>query len=392
MSQGVHLRKYGVQTTIDFELYEVDGVDFRTDAADAGSDCSIMKDEGAEATCTNDFTDEGKGYSLVLTATEMEAARIVVYVVDSAAKVWLDKAIIIETYGNASAIHAFDLDTATQSINVATWLGQAVTLSTGNKPDVNIDEVSDDATAASDLELFIENAKGTDHKALLSADAQDLSATLDVNTKTITNGIIVAATLGADCITAAKIADDAIAAEHLATGAIVAATFAANAITSTVIADNTITAAKLNADCITAAKIADDAISSEHLNTGAITADAFAADAIVAATLATGCLTADAFAADSIVAATLATDAIAADALATDAITEIINAIKAMTGVTVGGTKTFAQWCAIVGAAVAGDVSDGDSSDYNYGDIDDNSEVFASVIAATSPYRDVTIA
>lgn len=110
--QGVHLRKYGVETKIPFELYEVDGVDFRVDAADAGSDCSIMKDEGAEATCTNDFVDEGKGYSITLTSTEMQAARIVLYIVDSAAKVWLDKAIEIETYGNASAQHAFDLDDA----------------------------------------------------------------------------------------------------------------------------------------------------------------------------------------------------------------------------------------------------------------------------------------
>ena len=110
--QGVHLRKYGVETKIDFELYEVDGVNFRTDAVDAGSDCSIMKDEGDEATCTNDFVDEGKGYSLTLSSAEMTAARIVVYIVDSATKVWLDKAIVIETYGNASAQHAFDLDTA----------------------------------------------------------------------------------------------------------------------------------------------------------------------------------------------------------------------------------------------------------------------------------------
>ncbi len=110
--QGIHLRKYGVGTTINFVLYEIDGVDFRVDAADGGSDCSIMKDEGDEATCTNDFADEGTGYSLVLTATEMQAARIVVYVIDSATKVWLDESIVIETYGNASAMHAFDLDTA----------------------------------------------------------------------------------------------------------------------------------------------------------------------------------------------------------------------------------------------------------------------------------------
>jgi len=110
--QGVHLRKYGVETKIDFELYEVDGVDLRTDAVDAGSDCNIMKDEGAEATCENDFVDEGRGYSITLTATEMEAARIVLYIIDSATKVWLDKVIVIETYGNASAQHAMDFDDA----------------------------------------------------------------------------------------------------------------------------------------------------------------------------------------------------------------------------------------------------------------------------------------
>lgn len=110
---GVHLRKYGVQTTIDFELFEVDGVDFRVNAVHASGDSVIMKDEGVEANTTNSFTDEGTGYSIVLTATEMQAARIVLYFIDqTATKVWLDKSVVIETYGNASAMHAFDLDTA----------------------------------------------------------------------------------------------------------------------------------------------------------------------------------------------------------------------------------------------------------------------------------------
>ena len=110
------LRKYGVQTTIHFVLYEVDGVDLRVDAADAGADCTIMKDEGAETTCANDFADEGTGYSLVISATEMEAAEIMLYIVDSATKVWLDEALKIETYGNASAMHAMDLDTTVPTV------------------------------------------------------------------------------------------------------------------------------------------------------------------------------------------------------------------------------------------------------------------------------------
>lgn len=110
--QGIHLRKYGAAATINFDLYEVDGVDLRVDAAHASGDTKIMKDEGAEANTSNAFTDEGQGYSIVLTATEMQAARVAIYIVDSATKVWLDKVIEIETYGNASAQHAFDFDTA----------------------------------------------------------------------------------------------------------------------------------------------------------------------------------------------------------------------------------------------------------------------------------------
>ncbi len=101
----VLLAEYGRAKTINFDLYEVDGVDFRVDAADGGSDCSIMKDEGAEGTCTNDFVDEGQSYSLALTATEMQAARVTILVVDSATKVYLDKHIYIETYGHPSSQH-----------------------------------------------------------------------------------------------------------------------------------------------------------------------------------------------------------------------------------------------------------------------------------------------
>ena len=104
MSQVI-MAEYGRAKTVNFDLYEVDGVDFRVDAVDAGADCSIMKDEGAEGTCANDFVDEGQSYSLVLTAAEMQAARATLLIVDSATKVWLDKHIYIETYGHPSSAH-----------------------------------------------------------------------------------------------------------------------------------------------------------------------------------------------------------------------------------------------------------------------------------------------
>lgn len=111
MSQGLHLRKYGVQTTIEFELYEVDGVDLRTDWTPAQSDCEIEKNEGGYTICDNTASGTTT-YKIVLTATEMEFARGALKIVDSATKAFLDKIVYIETYGNASAMHAFDLDTA----------------------------------------------------------------------------------------------------------------------------------------------------------------------------------------------------------------------------------------------------------------------------------------
>ena len=102
-------------------------MDFRVDAVHASGDIKIMKDEGAEATSTNGFTDEGNGYSLVLSATEMQAARIVVYIIDqTATKAWLDKSIVIETYGHASAQHAFDLDAANVTLAAATHTGAVI--------------------------------------------------------------------------------------------------------------------------------------------------------------------------------------------------------------------------------------------------------------------------
>jgi len=143
--QGVFLRKYGVETTINFQLFGIDGVDFKVDAVDGGTDCTIMKDEGADATCTNDFVDEGIGYSLTLTATEMQAARIVVYIVDAATKVYLDTALVIETYGHASAMHIFDLSVATQNVNISTISNNAITAAAINTDAITAAKVAADA-------------------------------------------------------------------------------------------------------------------------------------------------------------------------------------------------------------------------------------------------------
>ncbi len=160
---GARLRKYGVQATIDFEVYEVDGVDLRTDWTPAQSDCEIMKDGGSSTQCDNTATDEGSTYSIVLTATEMQFARGVLKIVDSATKVLLDTVVHIETYGNASAQHAFDLDTATQ--------------------DVNAIQISGDSTAADRLKAMLDGMP----TGVVEADGSNSSTQVQTDLAETTN-------------------------------------------------------------------------------------------------------------------------------------------------------------------------------------------------------------
>lgn len=67
--------------------------------------------------------------------------------------------------------------------------------------EVDAVKISGDSAAADKLELMVENALGADNKMLISTDAQDRSATLDVNTKTITADALDAAAVKADAVT-----------------------------------------------------------------------------------------------------------------------------------------------------------------------------------------------
>lgn len=201
-----YLRKYGVSTTIPFELYKLDGAGLKSDAASATHDIKIMKDEGAEADTTADaFVDEGQGYSLALTATEMTAARVVVYIVDQTSpQAWLDKVLIIETYGNASAQHAFDLDTATvnlaadQSTVTIGTVNTAAALTTNNDKtgyalstagiDAVLDEVVESTlTLRQAIRLIIAatQCNKTSGGGTATLIARDYGDTLDRITKTV---------------------------------------------------------------------------------------------------------------------------------------------------------------------------------------------------------------
>lgn len=106
-------RQYGTQTTLNFELFETDGIDYATVSAVIG-DVLYIKDEGTPVTAANTTnaqlfsaigTSGRQVYRLVVPATALQAMRLVIPVVDQGTKQWLDTSLIVETYGHPSSQH-----------------------------------------------------------------------------------------------------------------------------------------------------------------------------------------------------------------------------------------------------------------------------------------------
>lgn len=123
--------KYGQQVTIYFELYGATDANTAYGTAPAADDVYISKDGGALARATNAVTDLGRFMSLVLTATEMQAATVCIDVNDETSpKAYGDELIVVPTFGHASALQAFDLDDANPIVDVNAWSLDPVTMAT----------------------------------------------------------------------------------------------------------------------------------------------------------------------------------------------------------------------------------------------------------------------
>lgn len=113
---GAILRKYATGTGGDIYIPIIKrGVlDFAVsgDWTPAAGDVKVSKDGGTDTNIGTLPVFTNGNWKFVFTDAELTAAFIVVKVVDSATKAVEDQAILIETYGNASAQHAMDLDDA----------------------------------------------------------------------------------------------------------------------------------------------------------------------------------------------------------------------------------------------------------------------------------------
>lgn len=115
----MYLSKYGVARTVQIPVRKAASQDYArgADWTPVAGDVQISLDGGAFADVTNPPTaldsTNGAVWAFALTAGELTAAQIVVVVSDTPAKAVEDAVFDIETYGHASAQHAFDLDTPT---------------------------------------------------------------------------------------------------------------------------------------------------------------------------------------------------------------------------------------------------------------------------------------
>lgn len=124
LGQAVHLRPYGVPTTVDFVLYDVSTGALDVDEVDGGAEITADCNETPTNPITNDFVDEGSFYSIALTAGEMSCARVVLTVAATDTNV-----VVIETYGHPSSQHpVMGVGTLRCEINTAFFAGSTTTL------------------------------------------------------------------------------------------------------------------------------------------------------------------------------------------------------------------------------------------------------------------------
>jgi hypothetical protein len=131
------LRKYATATAtgthVGIPMPKAGSADFAVSAdwVPAAGDVKVSIDSGAEANITTLPTYTNGWWIFQLSAAELTGKSIRVKVVDSATKAVDDQAFLIETYGNASALHPFDLGTAStpQTGDVFVRLGAPVAAS-----------------------------------------------------------------------------------------------------------------------------------------------------------------------------------------------------------------------------------------------------------------------
>jgi hypothetical protein len=168
----MYLSKYGVARHFYIPMVKRGVVDFAVSAdwTPAAGDVKISKDGGAAANVTNLPTaitmGNGAIWDFSITATEMQAAQIMITVADSATKAVEDTMLICETYGNASAQHPVDLADSVRAgltalPNATAGATNGLPLSVDSSGRVDVLKVNGTSQTARDLGASVLLSSGT---------------------------------------------------------------------------------------------------------------------------------------------------------------------------------------------------------------------------------------
>lgn len=294
------LLKYATATHIYIPIVKRAVVDFAVGAdwTPAAGDVKISIDGGAAANVTNLPTAIAMGNTAIwdfsMTSGEMTGAKILITVADAATKAVEDQAILVETFGNASAALVFDLSTASQVVASVTGAVGSVTGNVGGNVTGTVGSVVGAVGSVTGAVGSVTGAVGSVTGAVGSVTGNVGgnvvgtvasvvgavgSVTGAVASVTGNVGGNVTGTVGSVVGAVGSVASGGIAAASIASGAITNAKFAAGAIDATAIADGAIDAATFAAGAINAAAIATDAITAAKIAADAIGASELAADA-----------------------------------------------------------------------------------------------------------------
>ena len=217
-------RKHNSATSVYFPMIKAGSQDFAVggDWTPVAADTKFSIDGGAFANTGSTPVHEGQGiWSLALLDSEVNGAVITIVVVDAATKAVEDQAIIIATYGNASAEIRMDFDdavraglTAMPNVNAGVS-GGLPTIDAGLRVKADVERwLSGTPDALSSGKL------PADIKLWLTGAVSALvSGRVDASTGAMSANVLTAASIATNALTSAKIATDAIGAAQIAASA-----------------------------------------------------------------------------------------------------------------------------------------------------------------------------
>ena len=223
-------RPHGVAANVDFPLviFGSTNADFSTAAVLTNGDIRLSQDGSTWELLQSTGSAIGinSGYfTISLTSTEMQFARAILLMTDTdATKIFEDQSVLMITKGGSTdAMFAFDLNSTSPNVNIASITAGAITSTAFAAGALNSTAIADDAITAGKIASAAlttdEIAAGVFTKVWAeSTRSVTLLGAASITSTAFAAGAINSTAIGTDAITAGKIAAGALTTEEIDSG------------------------------------------------------------------------------------------------------------------------------------------------------------------------------